>query len=264
MRLSHRLAALAVALVALAAALGACNGNGNESDPTPSPDPHALLTDAIDKLASASSFVIEISVRGLPVKIKVGDITLPEEIPVYFEYARGTFVAPDRLQAAIDIKVADAVTRTELVALGSDQYMRSDLLTQGNWVQEEVIGGFSPADLLAPETGIPSALARVRNLELVGRTDLDGVPVHHLTGIIDAQDVYTLTFGLIGTRDGEVSLDIYLLTDGNWVEQIVMEEPLPADAEEGAEPTRWQISVLDYNQEITITAPELGDQDGNE
>ncbi|MEL7672944.1 MAG: hypothetical protein AAGU78_04320, partial [Chloroflexota bacterium] len=85
-------------------------------------------------------------------------------------------------------------------------------------------------------------------------------PVNHLRGTIDARDVYSLTFGLMGTREGEMALDIYLLTDGNWVEKIVMQEPLPAGAEEGAEPTRWTINVLDYNQDITIAAPELSEQ----
>lgn len=261
MRYRIRLAALAAVLVTLAVILGACNGKGGEEDtPTPAPSPRTLLAEATEKIASATSFVIEISVSGLPVRIQVADVVLPEEIPLIFEYARGAFVAPDRLQAAIDVRVGDAVARTEVIALGGDQYMRGDLLTQGNWVQEQVIQDFTPEDLLAPDSGIPNALSKVRNLELVERTDLDGLPVNHLRGTIDARDVYSLTFGLMGTREGEMALDIYLLTDGNWVEKIVMQEPLPAGAEEGAEPTRWTINVLDYNQDITIAAPELSEQ----
>lgn len=260
MRQLRQLFVLTCVLAALVAALGACNTNDGDGEPTAVPSARTLLNDAIRQIASATSFLIEISVSGLPVRIQVADAVLPEELALVFEYARGTFVAPDRLQAEIDVRVADAVTRTEVIALGDDQFMRSDLLTQGNWVKENVIVGFSPSDLLAPDRGIPSALSKIRNLELVERTDLDGVPVYHLTGSIEAQDVYSLTFGLMGTREGQMSLDIYLLTDGNWVEQIVMREPLPASAEEGAEPTRWTINVLDYNQDITINAPELGEQ----
>lgn len=261
MRYRIRLAALAAVLVTLTVFLGACNGNDGEEDtPTPAPSPHDLLNEATEKIATATSFVIEISVSGPPVRIQVSGVVLPEEIPLIFEYARGAFVAPDRLQAAIDVRVGDAVTRTEVIALGGDQYMRGDLLTQGNWVEEQVIRNFSPEDLLAPDSGIPSALSKIRNVELVERTDLDGVPVNHLRGTIDAHDVYALTFGLMGMREGEMALDIYLLTDGSWVEKIVMQEPLPADAEEGAEPTRWTINVLDYNQDITIAAPELNEQ----
>jgi hypothetical protein len=256
MRHLTRVVALAVAIAALAAILGACNGNGENDDPTALPSPRTLLDDATNQISSASSFTIEISVSGMPVRIQVGDIALPEEIPLIFEYARGTFVAPDRLQAAIDIRVGDAVARTELIALGPDQYMRSDLLTQGSWVAEQVISGFSPADLMAPETGIPSALAKVQNLEIVERTDLDGVPVYHLTGTIDAADMHSLTFGLMGARVGAMQIDLYVLTEGHWLEQIVMQEPLPEEStEEGDEPTRWTISVLDYNQDVTIEAP---------
>lgn len=261
MRYRIRLTALAAILITLVVILGACSGNsGKENTPTPAPSPHALLAEATEKIASATSFVIEISVSGLPVRIQVADAVLPEEIPLVFEYARGAFVAPDRLQATIDVRLGDAMARTEVIALGNDQYMRGDLLTQGNWVQEQVIQDFTPEDLLAPDSGIPNALSKVRNLELVERTDLDGLPVNHLHGTIDAHDVYSLTFGLMGTREGEMGLDIYLLVDGNWVEKIVMQEPLPANAEEGAEPTRWTISVLDYNQDITIAAPELSEQ----
>lgn len=260
MRHLIRLVALALAVIALAALLGACNGDGENDDPTALPSPRALLTDATNQIQTATSFVIEISVSGHPVRIQVGNAVLSEEIPLVFEYARGTYVAPDQLQAAIDIRVGDAVARTELIALGQDQFMRSDLLTQGNWVEEQIISGFSPGDLMAPETGIPSALSKVRNLEIVERTDLDGVPVYHLTGAIDAQDVHSLTFGLMGTREGEMRLDLYVLTDGHWLEQIVLHEPMPPDAEEGTEPTRWTINVLDYNQDITIATPEIGEQ----
>lgn len=259
MRHHIRVVALAVAIVALVGILGACSGNGQEDDPTALPSPRTLLTDATNQIATATSFAIEISVSGLPVQIVV-DVELPAEIPLEFEYARGTYVAPDRLQAAIDIRIGDAVARTELIALGAAQYMRSDLLTQGNWVEEQVISGFSPEDLMAQETGIPSALSKVQDLEMVERTDLDGVPVYHLTGTIGAQDVHSLTFGLMGTRQGNMRLDLYILTEGHWLEQIVMHEPLPAEAEEGAEPTRWTINVLDYNQDITIEAPELSEQ----
>jgi len=260
MRHLIRLVALAIAAVALAVALAACNGDGQSDDPTALPSPRTLLTDTTRQMESASSFVIELSVSGSPVQIDVGDIPLAEEVPLVFEYARGTYVAPDQLQATIDIRVGDAVARTELIALGTDQYLRSDLLTQGNWIREQVIDGFSPADLMAPETGIPSALTKVRNVEMVERTDLDGVPVYHLTGTIDASDVHSVTFGLMGTRSGEMRVDLYVLTDGHWLEQLVIHEPLPDDAEEGVEPTRWTINVLDYNQDISIATPELGEQ----
>ncbi len=259
MRHLTRLVALAIAVVALAMVLGACNGS-EEAEPTALPSPRALLTDATNQIQTATSFAIEISVSGLPVYIRVGAEVLSEEIPLVFEYARGTYVTPDQLRASIDIRVGDAVARTELVALGADQYMRSDLLTQGNWVQEQIISGFSPADLMAADTGIPSALSKVRALEMVEQTDLDGLPVYHLTGAIGAQDVHSLTFGLMGTREGEMKLDLYILVDGHWLERLILHEPLPNGTEEDVEPTRWTINVLDYNEDVTIATPELGEQ----
>src|SRR5690606_40354187 len=69
---------LAVVIAALAAILGACNGNGENGDPTALPSPRMLLDDATNQISSASSFTIEISVSGLPVRIQVVDIALPE------------------------------------------------------------------------------------------------------------------------------------------------------------------------------------------
>ena len=212
---------------------------------------------------------MEITLTGYPVQIQVGDFPLPMDLPLQFDYARGTFIAPDRLSADVQVSLGDLAATVNLVAIGDQQYMRSDTLTQGRWLKEEIIPGFAPSVLLAREGGIPSALDSISNLEMVGRADLDGLDVYHLTGQLQAANVYALTFGLMGASQGALDVDVYIMADDHTVEQIVLHEPPPAietqqpsaDATAEAnktaelEPTVWTISLQGYNGDYAIQVP---------
>ncbi len=224
------------------------------------PEARPLLSEAADQIQNASSFKIEIDVNGYPVEIKTGDLAISEDFPLVFNYANGTFAAPNQLEATVEVSLDQFRTSIELVAIDQQQYMRSDLITQNRWMAQEVIPGFTPASLLAPTSGIPYALKTISNLEMVGLEDIDGVDVYHLKGEIEASNVYSLTFGLIGTQFGRLGIDVYILTDGHTVEQIVLHEPLPKDAAADQEPTTWTITVFDYNKTVEIGTPVMDDE----
>ncbi len=244
-------------------------GCGDSATDEPLPDARALLEEATQQLQTAESFELEITLTGYPVAIEVGNFPLPMDLPLTFDYARGVFVAPDRISADVQVSLGDLAASVNLVAIGEQQYMRSDTLTQGMWLQEEIIPGFRPSALVAEEGGIPSSLESITNLEMVGRADLDGLDVYHLRGQIEASNVYSLTFGLIGTTEGLLDVDVYILTDGHVVEQVVLHEPAPqpppgtampegtpeADGED-LEPTVWTVALQGYNEEYTIEAPQ--------
>jgi len=224
------------------------------------PEAHPLLSEAADKIQTATSFKIEIDVSGYPVAIKTGDLGLSEEFPLVFEYANGTFAAPNQLEATVEVSLEQLRANIELVAIDQQQYMRSELITQNRWIAQEIIPGFTPASLLASNSGIPYALKTISDLEMVGLEDIDGVDVYHLKGEIEARNVYSLTFGLIGTQFGRLGIDVYILADEHTVEQIVLHEPLPNDAVEGQEPTTWTITVFDYNKTVEIGTPVMDDE----
>lgn len=246
--------------------LAAC---GDSEEDEPLPEARTLLDEATQKVEDAASFELEITLTGYPVYIQVGDFPLPMDLPLQFDYARGTFVAPDRLSADVQVSLGDLAATVNLVAIGNQQYMRSDILTQGRWLQEEIIPGFAPSVLLARQGGITSALDSISNLEMVGRADLDGLDVYHLTGQIQAANLYALTFGLMGATEGALDVDVYVMADEHTVEQIVLHEPPPvlatqqpaaeatAEAGESAalEPTVWTISLQGYNGDYAIQAP---------
>lgn len=253
----HLLRLMAVLLTLIILITG-CNGEEKPTEELPEAGP--LLKDAAAKIQNAESFRLEIDVNGYPVEIEVGDFALPVDFPLVFQYAKGIFVAPNRLQADVEISLGDLAATAEIVAIDQDQYLRSDVLTQNQWLKQQIIEGFSPAALMAEDGGISYALNAITGLEMVGIKDLDGLEVYHLRGKILASDVYSVTFGLIGTRSGQLDVDVYILPEERQVEQIILHEPLPTGAqpaEEDAElePTTWTIAVMDYNESFTVDIP---------
>jgi hypothetical protein len=253
----RRIYLLTMALGLLAALVTGCNGDNNdEKQSNDLPQALPLLTEATDTLQNASAFEMEIDVSGYPVEIGAGGLQLPEELPLTFQYAKGMFVAPDRIQAEVQFSLGDFATTAQLIAIDRDQYLQGDLLTAGSWIQGTLIEDFTPASLLAEDTGIPHALKTITVLEMVGKEDMDGLNVYHLRGKVDASQVNALTFGLIKTKSGELDIDVYILTEERLIDQIVLREPLPDDAEAGAEPTTWTITISSYNTPATVDAPD--------
>lgn len=242
---------IALSLIA-ALAITACGGSKADSDEA-LPEARPLLEEGAQQIQNADSFGLEMDVEGYPVHIELKDIALPSDTPLEFKYARGIFQAPDRVNASIQFAFGVLSTTAELIAVDRDHYFRGEML--GNrWIRGELIDGFSPAALIANPGGIGYALDSIRDLQMVGRTDLDGIDVFHLRGTIQASNVHALTFGLIRTREGTLGIEVFITVANRRVAQIVLSDPPPAD-EENADPTTWLINFSDYNQPVTITPP---------
>jgi len=235
------------------AALAACT-NGESSEPADWPEAHTLINESAEQLQNASTFQYEIDVSGYPVEIPLRGLDLPDDYTPAFKYVSGAFQTPDRLIARIQFSVGDFSTTAELIALGTDQYFRGELLTANRWLEEQLISGFSPASLLAQPGGIPYALTTIENLELVGKTDRDGLDTYHLRGTINAADVYALTLGLIRTRQGQLDIEVFVHTGDHRLAQIKLIEPAP-ESVGSDDATIWLISILSYNDPLTITPP---------
>ncbi|MCZ7540639.1 MAG: hypothetical protein M5U29_12170 [Anaerolineae bacterium] len=127
-------------VVALAMLLAACGAD--DTTPEPTPDPQALLAEGITQLQDATSFKYEVDVSGYRVNVPISGLDLPEGTGVSFKYASGTFQVPDRLSARVQFRLGVLSTTAELVALGSTQYFRGELITGNRWLQGEFLPGF--------------------------------------------------------------------------------------------------------------------------
>lgn len=251
---------LGIAALLVLAACGSSDDDEESDTATRSaspagPDAHALLDSAATQLQAATTFSLIMDVDGYPVVIEADGLGLPEDTPLTFTYAEGSFQAPDRMQADIDIALGGVGTTLQLIAIDRDHYLSGAILTGGRWLQAELIPGFTPAALAAEDTGIAHAISTVSDLAYIDETTLDGVDVHHLRGSVPAQAVSSLTFGLIRSEEGALGIDIYIRQDDEQLEQIVLTEPAPTADDEA---TTWTITFFDFNADaISIDAPTL-------
>ena len=238
-----------LALTALAAACG-----GDDTAPEPTPDPQTLLAEGITQLQDATSFKYEVDVSGYRIDVPIEGLDLPEGTGVSFKYASGTFQVPDRLSARVQFRLGVLSTTAELVALGSTQYFRGELITGNRWLQGEFLPGFLPSSLVAQPGGVPHTLSTIRDLALVGHKDLDGLSAYQLRGRVEAGRVFSLTLGLSRTTTGLLDMDVFIGTQNKRVMRISLVEP-PPEGVTDSEPTTWQIDISEYNAPVAITAP---------
>ncbi len=250
----HNLMRICALMLAAVLVISGCGGDKKQS-PETLPEPTALLEKGAAQIQEATSFSYELDVDGYPVSIQLSGPSLPIDAPLAFKYAKGVFEAPDRLYASIQFSVGDFSTTAELIALDHNHYFRGELLTGNQWINQELIQGFTPASFKAQPGGIASALETIDQIEMVGKEDLDGIDAFHLRGTITAQAVYSLTFGLIRTTEGQLTIEVYIQVSDERVIQITITEPAPSDAGDDQAPTLWKFSFADYNQDVTISAP---------
>ncbi|RPI94635.1 MAG: hypothetical protein EHM39_12170, partial [Chloroflexi bacterium] len=154
----HRMIISVILIIVAALWLAGCGGD-DEKTPEELPAPRPLLEESAEQIQDASSLEVEMDVEGYPVELSVDRLdTVPVDVPLEFKYAKGVFQAPDRLEATFQVSLGVVSTTADLVALGREHYLRGDMLTANQWINTEVIRGFSPASLLARPGGIAYAL----------------------------------------------------------------------------------------------------------
>jgi hypothetical protein len=213
-----------------------------------------LIAQAVSTLQTAKSFTLDIAVSGAPVEISAAGFNLPPDTPLLFQHAKGDFVAPGSLRVDLDLGQGDQKLTARLVAVNGEQFVRGDVLTSGQWVQQPLLAGFTPDSLTSGDTALSSALATLTDLRLVGQEKLNKENVDHFQGQVQAGSVYALALGVIGSGDQALPVDLYIVPKGQVIRRIVVQVPAPEGAA-STEPTTWTITLQDYNKQITIKVP---------
>jgi len=244
--------AILIVLGVLSALLAACQGSGDGEDEE-AIDPLALLQETADAVRAAQTFRIDVVHSGAKY---YADILITEtiEATVAFNRATGDYVAPDLLQATVQVALPDSRITQDIGILsnGPRQYVR---FPPAPWFEADFAPGFNPEALIAEESGFQAALASLTDLQYVGQESLDtGEPVYHLSGIADGVAVTDLLVGVIEI-EGTVPIDVYIHRETRYPARLVVRQP-GTETEEEPEPTMWTIEVYDYNAAIEITPPE--------
>ncbi len=229
----------------LAFLVAACGGNATG---TPPPDPRAMLDAAAKAIQQVKTLRFKLQLTGAPAFIDNNKI-------ISFVSADGSYIAPDRVGAKVSAAVYGVPGQIEIVAVGDDQYYKHIVLTGNRWLQKQFSPGFNADKLITSDQGIRRAIETLKNIKMVGREDLFGTPVYHITGQSSLVDISAVTVGLIrGTADAQV--DVYLDVDSTNVERIVLVQPETVSADH-PDPTTWTMELFNYNDpSITIDVPQ--------
>jgi hypothetical protein len=164
--------------------------------------------------------------------------------------AQGDFVRPDQLGGIVEVAIDDVSTEVAMIVIGPDQYLKHPLITLNQWQAITFSQGFNAASLTEGEDSIANALRAIQNVEYLGKTDLDGLEMHHIKGQIDAAQVSAVTVGLIGL-EGTIQIEAYIRTQDTQLEQLVLIEPV------GDQTTTWTIGLYGYNGQYQIERPPV-------
>ncbi len=234
-------------LFALTIALAACKGKDDE--PT-NLDPATFINTAAQQLDEAETFQFSLKVEGAPVLLDAN--TIGVDVTLAVKGAEGVVVRPNGLQGAVSISIDDVVAEVDMVVVGKDQYLRHILLTMGAWQSITFSPDFDASHLVTGENSIANAIRALENPQYVGKTSLDGVEMHHITGSLQAERVGSVTVGLIALTEGSIPTELFIRTRDGYLEQIILHEPTAND-----ETIIWQVGLYGYNGTYTVSRPEV-------
>lgn len=229
--------------VMLVLVLGACTGTATEA---PLPEPQTLLKKAAAEVKNAKSIKIKLELTGAPSFVD------PPDNRVAFVSANGAYVAPDRVSATVTAKIVSIPGQVDVIAIGDDQWMRNQILTAGRWAKAIFSPGFNAAKLVNSDQGIEKALNSLKDVKVLGREDIFGTKMYHMTSTADGADIAALTVGLI--RGKVVNVDIYIAIDTGRVDHVIMVQP-DTVTEKEPKPTTWTLELFDYDGNSKIEAP---------
>ncbi len=225
--------------------------DSSESDELPEAEP--LMETAADNLQNAKTFQMEMRHDGTSTLI-----TEFLDFKIFFERATALFVQPDRISGVVSVQIDSLIQDFDLVIIGDEHFGKNRILTQGEWESMVLARGFNGGDLQDDAYGINVALENIENLEMVGRDDVDGIPVYHLKGQVDAAYVRSVTVGLMGTAEGLVPIDVYVRVRDSYPARLILTEPRVEEDGANLDPTIWTIDFVGYNRDgVAVEAPEV-------
>jgi hypothetical protein len=224
--------------------LGGCAG----STPTPPPT-EEIIERSLVRMESLEGFhyVIERS---------VAPAFLDAQRTLAFRRAEGDYLAPNQTTARIRVIGPGLVAEVQVISIGERQW-ETNVLT-GEWEQLPTGWGFNPADLFDPQGGIHPVLEHdLHDLELEGLEALDDLPgerFYLISGEVEGQRLYDLSYGMMGPD----AMDLRLWIAPESFDLVRMEiTDLRPDQDED---TLWRIDFWDFGNTVDIKPPQIQEE----
>lgn len=212
-------------------------GDGAEADPDA--DPADIVATAAATMGAVTSVEFELTRTGAPVFVDQFE-------SIALDAALGQFQVPTRAQATLDVTVdGNLRTRIGAVAIDSEVWMSNPVTGRFETLPEGY--DIDPSRFFDPSGGWQPLLANLTELRLVGVENRGGER-WHVRGTAGADDVESITVGLVSGQDVEVDLWIhpgtYLVT------------ALEFDTALSGGTAHWSLELSRYGERFTIEPPE--------
>lgn len=227
------------ALFAISLALAACGGEDLGGEKL-APDSAVLGPASAQAMGEVNSVRFTLQRLGEPVFIDAAESLALDGLD-------GRFSAPGSAEAILEITVNGSLgTKIGAVAIDTEVWMSNPVTGEF----ETLPPGFDidPSQFFDPKNGWQPLLERLTNLEFVAEEDRGGTR-YHLKGIAPAEEMQTITAGLV--RDQDVALDMWL----HPVTALVT--ALEFDTELQGQTSSWVLELTEYGGDFEITDPTL-------
>ena len=236
------LATVGSLVMAVSMILVSC-GDAGASEPTePTIPANATSIVAASAVAMGETESVRFELRrgGAPVYIdQVEQLALNRVV--------GQFTVPGSAQAVLEVEVAGGLV-SELGAVAIDDEI---------WLSNPITGEFEPLpagiDLdpslfFDPQGGWQPLMEGLTDVELVGTEQRDGADRYHIAGTAPAEQVETITAGLV--RNQDVEIDFWIQPVTGHVRSVEFTTSV-----EGSD-VDWDLDLSEYGEDFDIQPPE--------
>jgi LppX_LprAFG lipoprotein len=168
---------------------------------------------------------------------------------VQIRSANGDVIMPDKVKAQATVVLSGQAVSVNLVSIGDTQYI-TDPIT-GQW--RVIKGLLDPRTLTNPNTGIISLLNKVQKVTQPTDDTVSGVPCWHVSGLLDAKYLAFFTGGGVPAGTTLQTSACVGKADGLLYQVKVTGQAAPDDTPD----TTYLFNISKYNENITITAPQV-------
>jgi hypothetical protein len=233
---------LLLLVVALTLAVSACS------------KPRVAELPAEEIVANAAARMSELPGFRFAIDRSGGPAYLDPDQTISLRRAEGYFAAPDRAQATVRIITPGLVTEVNVISIEETQWQTNVMST--GWQKLPPNWGFNPAVLFDAEIGIQSILATDLNdmqvLEPERLEDGPDTPLYAISGVLDGDRIYEMSYGLIGPEQLDVRL--WVMPGTFELVRAVLTEANSGDDE----PSVWQVDFSEFGRVADITPPDGG------